>query len=80
MRHNGVEYRILRGGTGKLFKVEICQDYFMGVKQWRTLSIKHTFFGTVYYADEIFRSCKEAKTAAILSIERRNPHWTECKC
>ena len=96
MKHNGVEYRILKDGTGNRFKVEVNDDYFMGIKAWDVLYEALDSLHRVHYVTgkkcpfklmrltfpvvAIFNSCKEAKVAAIDYIERQNPHWTECKC
>jgi len=81
MKCNGIEYRILKNGTGQLFKVEIKADYFMGFERWMPL-YKNCLdmYGNYYYATEkheyepfskvvqyepTFNSCQDAKKAAI---------------
>jgi hypothetical protein len=37
MKSNGIEYRILKNGTGDSFKVEIKSKPFMGIEKWTPL-------------------------------------------
>ena len=44
MKSNGMEYRILKNGTGEKFKVEVKTTPFMGVERWTPL-YDHYFYG-----------------------------------
>ena len=94
MISNDVEYRILKNGTGKLFKVEIKDGSFMGVGLWKPLKKVYISFCMfdIYYLTvtdipgrtcylSTYLTCKGAKHDAIkFSLQSLANKWTECKC